>query len=144
MVSIKKSALVLYSTEEMFNLVDSVEDYPNFLPWCGGTEVIKKPTKITKASIKINYRGVKQTFTTENNKSSPEKMVIKLINGPFKELSGEWRFKALDKNACRIELELHYQFNNMILEKLISPVFNIIANTFIDNFVKEANRRNDA
>jgi len=144
MISIKKSALVLYSREEMFNLVDSVEDYPNFLPWCGGTEVIKKSTKITKASIKINYRGVKQTFTTENNKSSPEKMVIKLINGPFKELSGEWRFKALDKNACRIELELHYQFNNIILEKLISPVFNIIANTFIDNFVKEANRRNNA
>ena len=71
-------------------------------------------------------------------------MVIKLINGPFKELSGEWRFKALEKNACRIELELHYQFSNIILEKLISPVFNMIANTFIDNFVKEANRRNDA
>jgi len=69
-------------------------------------------------------------------------MIIKLINGPFKELSGEWRFLELDKDACRIELELHYQFSNIILEKLISPVFNIIANTFIDNFVKEANRRN--
>tara|TARA_Y100000022_G_C13000677_1_gene262130 strand:+ start:45 stop:479 length:435 start_codon:yes stop_codon:yes gene_type:complete len=142
MVSIKKSALVLYSREEMFNLVDSVEDYPDFLPWCGGTEVIKKTNKITKASIKINYRGVKQTFTTENNKNAPEKMIIKLINGPFKKLSGEWRFIELDKDACRIELELHYQFSNIILEKLISPVFNIIANTFIDNFVEEANRRN--
>ena len=142
MVSIKKSALVLYSREEMFNLVDSVEDYPDFLPWCGGTEVLTKTSKVTKASIKINYRGVKQTFTTENNKNAPEKMIIKLINGPFKELSGEWRFIELDKDACRIELELHYQFSNIILEKLISPVFNIIANTFIDNFVKEANRRN--
>ena len=142
MVSIKKSALVLYSREEMFNLVDSVEDYPDFLPWCGGTEVIKKTNKITKASIKINYHGVKQTFTTENNKNAPEKMIIKLINGPFKKLSGEWRFIELDKDACRIELELHYQFSNIILEKLISPVFNIIANTFIDNFVEEANRRN--
>jgi len=142
MVSIKKSALVLYSREEMFNLVDSVEDYPDFLPWCGGTEVLTKTSKVTKASIKINFRGVKQTFTTENNKNAPEKMIIKLINGPFKELSGEWRFLELDKDACRIELELHYQFSNIILEKLISPVFNIIANTFIDNFVKEANRRN--
>jgi len=142
MVSIKKSALVLYSREEMFNLVDSVEDYPNFLPWCGGTEVLTKTSKVTKASIKINFRGVSQTFTTENNKNAPEQMVIKLINGPFKELSGEWRFIELDKDACRIELELHYQFSNIILEKLISPVFNIIANTFIDNFVKEANRRN--
>lgn len=142
MVSIKKSALVLYSREEMFNLVDSVEDYPDFLPWCGGTEVLTKTNKVTKASIKINFRGVRQTFTTENNKNAPEKMIIKLINGPFKELSGEWRFLELDKDACRIELELHYQFSNIILEKLISPVFNIIANTFIDNFVKEANRRN--
>ena len=102
MVSIKKSALVLYSREEMFALVDNVEEYENFLPWCGGTEIIKKSDKITKASIKINYHGVKQTFTTENNKIFPEKMVIKLINGPFKELSGEWRFKGLDKNACQI------------------------------------------
>ena len=84
MVSIKKSAIVLYSREEMFALVDNVEEYENFLPWCGGTEIIKKSEKITKASIKINYHGVKQTFTTENNKTFPEKMVIKLINGPFK------------------------------------------------------------
>ena len=76
MVSIKKSAIVLYSREEMFALVDNVEEYDNFLPWCGGTEIIKK-------SIKINYHGVKQTFTTENNKTFPEKMIIKLINGPF-------------------------------------------------------------
>ena len=115
-----------------------------FFPGAVELRSLKNLTKITKASIKINYHGVKQTFTTENNKTFPEKMVIKLINGPFKELSGEWRFKALDKNACRIELELHYQFSNIILEKLISPVFNIIANTFIDNFVKEANRRNNA
>ena len=68
MVSIKKSALVLYSREEMFALVDNVEEYENFLPWCGGTEIIEKSNNITKASIKINYHGVKQTFTTENNK----------------------------------------------------------------------------
>mgnify|MGYP000968834092 CR=1 FL=1 len=72
MVSIKKSAIVLYSREEMFALVDNVEEYENFLPWCGGTEIIKKSEKITKASIKINYHGVKQTFTTENNKTFPE------------------------------------------------------------------------
>ena len=144
MVPIKKSALVLHSREKMFTLVDSVEDYSSFLPWCGGAEIIERSDKITKASIQINYHGVKQTFATENNKTFPDKMVINLINGPFKELQGEWRFKKLDKNACRIELELHYQFSNIILDKLISPVFNMIANTFIDNFVKEANRRDNA
>jgi len=70
-------------------------------------------------------------------------MIIKLINGPFKSLSGEWLFKELEKDSCKIELKLEYEFSNIILEKLISPVFNIIANTFIDEFIKEANKSNN-
>ena len=66
-------------------------------------------------------------------------MVIKLIDGPFKSLKGEWRFFEIESGACKIELELHYEFSNAILDKLISPVFNMIANTFIDNFVAKAN-----
>ena len=70
-------------------------------------------------------------------------MMIKLIDGPFKSLSGEWMFKNLEKDSCQIELKLEYEFSNVILEKLISPVFNMIANTFIDEFIKEANRSNN-
>ena len=140
MITIKKNALVLHSREKMFNLVDGVEKYPSFLPWCGTSKVLERTNQVTRASIQINYHGVKQVFTTENNKIYPEKMTIKLIDGPFKRLKGEWRFSEIETGACKIELELHYEFSNVILDKLISPVFNMIANTFIDNFVAKANK----
>ena len=144
MVTIKKHALVFHSRKKMFNLVDQVEDYPNFLPWCGKTEIIERTKKITKATILINYHNVKQSFTTQNVKIFPTKMDINLIDGPFKTLKGEWNFIEIEKDTCKIEFELQYEFSNYILEKLISPVFNMIANTFIDNFVAKANKDSDA
>ena len=143
MHNIHKSAIVLHPAQKMFQLVDSVENYPQFLPWCGSTQIIERDNDKTIASIEINYKGVRQTFTTENTKKQNQEMIIKLIDGPFKSLSGEWIFKNLDKDSCQIELKLEYEFSNVILEKLISPVFNMIANTFIDEFIKEANRNNN-
>jgi len=143
MYNIHKSAIVLHPAANMFKLVDEVENYPKFLPWCGSTQVIYRDSEITRASIEINFKGIKQSFTTENVKKSDHLMQIRLIDGPFKHLSGSWLFKKLDENSCQIELTLEYQFSNFLLETLISPVFNIIANTFIDEFIKEANRRND-
>ena len=143
MHNIHKSAIVLHPVQKMFQLVDSVENYPQFLPWCGSTQIIERDNDKTIASIEINYTGLRQTFTTENTKKQNQEMIIKLIDGPFKSLSGQWFFKNLDKDSCQIELKLEYEFSNVILEKLISPVFNMIANTFIDEFIKEANRRNN-
>ena len=143
MYNIHKSAIVLHPAANMFKLVDEVENYPKFLPWCGSTQVIYRDSEITRASIEINFKGIKQSFTTENVKKSDHLMQIRLIDGPFKHLSGSWLFKKLDENSCQVELTLEYQFSNFLLETLISPVFNIIANTFIDEFIKEANRRND-
>ena len=143
MHNIHKSAIVIHPAEKMFQLVDSVENYPQFLPWCGSTQIIERNNDKTIASIEINYKGIRQTFTTENTKRQNQEMIIKLIDGPFKSLSGQWIFKNLDKDSCQIELKLEYEFSNIILEKLISPVFNMIANTFIDEFIKEANRNNN-
>tara|TARA_B100000035_G_scaffold301329_1_gene297815 strand:+ start:7058 stop:7492 length:435 start_codon:yes stop_codon:yes gene_type:complete len=143
MHNIHKSAIVLHPAQKMFQLVDSIENYPQFLPWCGSTQIIERDNNKTIASIEINYKGIRQTFTTENTKKQNQEMMIKLIDGPFKSLSGEWIFKNLDKDSCQIELKLKYEFSNVILEKLISPVFNMIANTFIDEFIKEANRNNN-
>jgi ribosome-associated toxin RatA of RatAB toxin-antitoxin module len=143
MHNIHKSAIVLHPAQKMFQLVDSVENYPRFLPWCGSTQIIERDNSKTIASIEINYKGIRQTFTTENTKKQNKEMMIKLIDGPFKSLSGEWMFKNLDKDSCQIELKLEYEFSNVILEKLISPVFNMIANTFIDEFIKEANKSNN-
>ena len=143
MHNIHKSAIVLHPAQKMFQLVDSVENYPQFLPWCGSTQIIERDNDKTIASIEINYKGIRQTFTTENTKKQNQEMIIKLIDGPFKWMSGKWMFKNLDKDSCQIELKLEYEFSNVILEKLISPVFNMIANTFIDEFIKEANRSNN-
>ena len=143
MHNIHKSAIVLHPAQKIFQLVDSVENYPQFLPWCGSTQIIERDNDKTIASIEINYKGIRQTFTTENTKKQNQEMIIKLIDGPFKSLSGEWMFKNLDKDSCQIELKLEYEFSNVILEKLISPVFNMIANTFIDEFIREANKSNN-
>ena len=143
MHKVRKNAIVFHSKEKMYRLVDLIENYPNFLPWCGSTKIIERDNNKTIASIEINYKGIKQTFTTENTKKINEKMIIKLINGPFKSLTGEWIFKEMAKDSCQIELKLEYEFSNIILEKLISPVFNMIANTFIEEFIKEANKNHN-
>jgi len=138
---IKKSAFVFFNQKEIFQLIDDVEHYPDFLPWCAGSKVIKRTKKITEATIEINFKGVKQSFTTRNLKKPFEIMEINLVDGPFKKLTGSWKFTNIDKKSCKIELCLMYEFNNLILEKLIGPIFNIIANTFIDEFIKEADKR---
>lgn len=140
MAKVEKNVLVHHSAEKMYSLVDAVEQYPEFLPWCGGTELIKRNDTITVATIHINYHRVKQSFSTENTKSYPNLMQIKLLEGPFKHFQGEWKFTPLSEHACKIEFTLSYEFSNIFLEKLISPVFSHIANTFVDSFVARADK----
>lgn len=123
----------------MFQLVDDVENYPQFLPWCGGTSIKLKNDRITEAAIKIDFHGIKQSFTTRNEKKFPSAMDVKLVDGPFKRLQGHWRFHPLGDQACRVELVLEYEFTSKWLEKIIGPVFNHIASTLVDAFVKRAN-----
>ena len=133
MFTIKKQAIVFHSKERMFELVDQVEDYPTFLPWCGETEVLAKNKDITRARINIRFKGIKQSFTTENHKKFPHKMIINLIDGPFKKLEGEWRFIEIEEGSSRIELELHYEFKNFILEKLITSMRNVCKRTTMND-----------
>jgi ribosome-associated toxin RatA of RatAB toxin-antitoxin module len=122
----------------MFALVDRVEDYPKFLPWCGGTEVKLREENRLVATVSINYHGIKQSFTTENLNLPPTSMTMKLLEGPFKHLDGVWTFKPLREDACKIEFDLHYEFSNRLLEQIIGPVFSMIANSFVDSFSKRA------
>jgi ribosome-associated toxin RatA of RatAB toxin-antitoxin module len=138
MAVVHKSVLLGYSAEQMFALVDRVEDYPKFLPWCGGVVVREREDNRLVATISINYHGVKQSFTTENTNVRPSSMTMKLVEGPFRQLNGAWTFKALRADACKIEFDLHYEFSNRILETIIGPVFNMIANSFVDSFSKRA------
>ncbi len=138
MADVKKQVLVEFTPEQMFELVDRCEDYPLFLPWCGGTEVHARTDKVTVATLHINYHGLKAHFSTQNEKLAPVKMLIRLRDGPFKHLDGNWHFTPLGTAACKIEFNLHYEFSNRLLEKAVGPVFNHIANTFVDSFVKRA------
>lgn len=138
---INKSAIVFFSAKKMFNLVDSIEEYPQFLSWCGSTKIIERNIDFTTASIEIAYKGIRQIFTTKNTKKNFDEMVMTLVDGPFKKLSGVWKFKALDQESCKINLDLEYEFNNSVISTILSPVFDYIAKTFIDEFIQEANRR---
>lgn len=138
MARVEKSVLVGHTPERMFELVDRVEDYPAFLPWCGGTELKLRDDARTVATIHIAYLGVKQSFTTENTKTRPREMRIRLLDGPFSHLEGDWLFHPLGDAACKIEFRLEYVFSSRLLETVLAPVFSHITNTFVDAFVKRA------
>ena len=140
MNKVEKTVLVMHSAEQMYTLVDAVEDYPKFLPWCGGVDLLERTETSTSATLHINYHGLTQNFSTQNTKQFPTSMQIKLKDGPFKQLDGDWRFTPLTPNACKIEFRLNYQFANGFLERIISPVFNHIASTFVDGFVARADK----
>lgn len=138
MAEIKKSVLVEYSAEQMFTLVDGVESYPEFLPWCGGSSVDQQDDMITHATVNIDYHRIKHSFTTKNTRIAPELIKMTLLDGPFKNLDGHWRFVPLSEEACKIEFELNYTFSSALLEKLVGPVFYMIVNTFVEAFIDRA------
>ena len=140
MAIVEKSVLIPLSPQQMFDLVDRVEDYAQFLPWCGGTELIERTSEVTAARIHINYHGVKAHFSTENAKDVPHWMNISLRDGPFRRLDGGWRFIALGDAGCKVEFKLHYEFSSKLLEKVLGPVFGHIVGTFVDSFVKRAHQ----
>lgn len=140
MPEVNRSVLVSHTPEQMFALVDAVERYPEFLPWCGGASVSFRDETRTRATLNISYRGIKQSFTTENTKRGPAEMQMHLVEGPFRELDGQWRFTALGERGCKVEFRLRYEFSSRILAKLLGPVFGFIANSFVEAFVKRAER----
>jgi ribosome-associated toxin RatA of RatAB toxin-antitoxin module len=138
MYNINRSALVPYSDQKMFDLVNDVKDYKNFLPWCGGAEVIEENDDTKVASVTIAFKGIHKTFTTSNTLSRPAEIRIALVDGPFSRLEGIWTFKALDENACKLSLDLDFDFSNRVVGAVIGPVFRIIADSMIDSFCKRA------
>ena len=144
MARVSKSVLIEHSAQQMFDLVERVEDYPEFLPWCGGTTVLERNANAVVARIDINFHGVRAHFTTANRNQRPELIVIELRDGPFRQLDGTWRFRPLAPTACKVEFDLRYEFAGPALEGLIGPVFNFIATTFIDAFVRRADDLHEA
>lgn len=138
MQRVNRTVLVPYPAARMFDLVDDVESYPRFLPWCAGARVLARAGNEKTARIDIDYHGVRAHFTTRNVNTPPERIVITLQDGPFRALHGEWRFAALSADGCRVDFELVYEIATRLLERAIGPVFGHIARTFIDAFVRRA------
>jgi len=146
MKTVRKSVLIWYSPQEMFNLVTDVERYPQFLPWCNQARVISRDAQGMIAEVGIAFMGVRQTFTTRNehipaNAAGMLEERLHLVKGPFSTLEGRWQFTPVGQDgqrACRIELMLNYGFSNGLLSRLIGPVFDKIAANLVDAFVRRA------
>ncbi|KXW57949.1 type II toxin-antitoxin system RatA family toxin [Ferrovum myxofaciens] len=138
MTRVEKSVLVMYSVEKMYGLVEDIPQYPQFLPWCGAAEVHEREGHQTVATLHINFHGIRQSFTTRNQGTPHQSMVMVLEKGPFQHLQGGFKFIPLGTEACRIQFVLEWRFASFLLEKLVGPVFHTIANTMVDAFVKRA------
>jgi ribosome-associated toxin RatA of RatAB toxin-antitoxin module len=147
MKHVKKSVLLWYSPREMYTLVTAVEDYPRFLPWCERAEILERDDTGMTARLTLAKGGVRHAFTTRNLHRPDEEVTVQLVDGPFSLLDGTWRFLPLGRGganpdeqakACRIDFDLRYAFANVALEAIVSPVFDRIANTFVDSFVQRA------
>ncbi len=141
MKTIEKSVLIWYSPGEMYKLVTAVADYPKFLPWCDHADVLTQSSDGMTAEIGISFKGIRQTFTTENTHVQDRQVGMRLVKGPFSNLDGQWNFLPLgdgSQRACRIELSLSYGFDNAAMDMVVGPVFDSIAASLVDAFVKRA------
>ena len=137
-MEVRRSALVGFSAETMFDLIEAAEHYPEFLPWCAGARVLQRDDQVVVADIHVNYRNLRFDFTTRNPKRRPEFMGITLERGPFRRFDGDWHLAPLSPSACKIEFALRYEFGSRIAGRLAGPVFDHIANTLVDAFVARA------
>ena len=138
MTTISKSALVAYTPEQMFQLVDNIEAYPDFLPWCGKATEIERDDNNVEASLLISHSGLNKEFTTRNANTTFEKIEMQLVDGPFKNLDGVWLFEPLGDAACKVSLKLEFEFSSKIISASLGPVFSKIANSLVDAFIKRA------
>lgn len=141
MPTVRKSVIVAQPCATMFDLVDGVERYPGFLPWCKSTEVFERTPELTRARIDIDYHGLTSHITTLNRKQAPREMTLEFVDGPFDEFKGRWSFAPLGDAGCRVEFALDYAFSNAALELLLGPVFGNIIETLVDRFVERAEER---
>ncbi|HEY5776583.1 MAG TPA: type II toxin-antitoxin system RatA family toxin [Xanthomonadales bacterium] len=139
-MKITRSALVTYSAMDMYKLVEDVPVYPQFLSWCTATVVHEHSAEFQKASLTVMVAGIRQSFTTLNTLYSGERVEMKLFEGPFKNLQGEWRFMPLGDVGCKISLELDFEMNAGPMANLFGKGFGKIADRLVDDFCKRAEK----
>ena len=141
MKTVNKSVLIWYSPEEMFALVTDVARYPQFLPWCDHARVLTEDESGMTAEVGIALGGLKKSFVTRNTHEAGRRVKMELVEGPFSQLDGDWQFHPVGdgtQRACKVELTLRYGFDSRTLAALVGPVFDRIAATLVDAFIKRA------
>ncbi|MCP3868694.1 MAG: type II toxin-antitoxin system RatA family toxin [Gammaproteobacteria bacterium] len=138
MPAVKKSALVPHTAEQIYNLVNDVESYPEFLPWCKSTRLISRTKSKVCGEIEVSRVGIRQKFATCNQLHPYERIDIQLLEGPFKHLQGTWHFNSLADSGCKVILELEFEFSGKLISKAFGVLFGQIANTMVDAFCKRA------
>lgn len=141
MKHVKKTVLLWYSPHQMYALVTDCPTYPAFLPWCERAEILEQSDDAETVRLHLHYAGLRHAFTTRNLHAQDRTVDMRLVDGPFSVLEGAWRFTPIGDEpaqACRIEFDLTYAFSSRPLEAVLSPVFDRIANTFVDSFVQRA------
>ena len=137
-MKIARSALVMHSAMDMYRLVEGVPSYPQFLSWCTAARIHEQNNEMQKATLTVVVAGVRQSFTTLNTLLSGESVEMKLLEGPFKNLQGEWRFIQLGTDGCKISLELDFEMTNGVMSSVFGKGFGKIADRLVDDFCKRA------
>lgn len=139
MTTITRSALVMYTPEQMFKLVNDVDAYPQFLPWCRDSRIISENEQVICATLDIAKGGIRHTFSTRNTLEPHQSIRIELIDGPFRHLEGHWQFNSIGNNeGCRIQLDMDFEFSTRLLDLALGPVFTQISGSLVDAFCKRA------
>mgnify|MGYP000156196782 CR=1 FL=1 len=138
MAVVNRSALVMFSTAQMYNLVNDVASYPEFLPGCVGSRIVSVDGNKIVASVDVAKAGITKTFTTQNTLTANERVDMRLVDGPFKKLEGGWTFLALDESACKVELDLEFEFSNKLAEMAFGKVFKELAANMVNAFTQRA------
>lgn len=138
MTTIKRSALVAFTTRQMFELVNSIEEYPRFLPWCSTSKIVTQTDMEIEASLTITWSGIHKSFTTKNRLYPYERIDILLVHGPFRRLEGHWSFVSLGHEGCKVNLDLEFELAGHFLDVIFQPIFHHIANSLVDAFCKRA------
>ena len=139
MRKVNRSALVPYSAVEMFALVEDVESYPEFLPWCNDVELHERQENIVEATLELHRGSISRHFRTRNTSVAGQSMDIVLVHGPFRHFGGEWTFQQLGDLGCKVTLAIDFEFESRLLEKALGKFFEETCNSLVDAFVRRAN-----
>ena len=135
---IQRSALLPYPAQALYDLVNDVASYPQFLPWCSAAEVLESGPTLMRATLKVGKAGLSQQFTTRNTLRPGESIEMQLEQGPFRALHGVWTFQVLNENACKIGLDLSFDYSGALVKATLGPLFNQAATTMVDAFCQRA------